>query len=41
VASPGFPAEIPVKEPGIVYVDYDGKQLAIVVEANTYILVNL
>jgi tetratricopeptide (TPR) repeat protein len=41
VASPGFPAEIPVKEPGIVYVDYDGKQLAIVVEANTYIVVNL
>jgi predicted Zn-dependent protease len=41
VASPGFPAEITVKEPGIVYVDYDGKQLAIVVEANTYIVVNL
>lgn len=41
VASPGFPAEIPVKEPGIVYVDYDGKQIAIVVEANTYIVVNL
>jgi Tfp pilus assembly protein PilF len=41
VASPGFPAEIPVKEPGIVYVDYDGKQLAIVIEANTYVVVNL
>jgi tetratricopeptide (TPR) repeat protein len=41
VASPGFPAEIPVKEPGIVYVDYDGKQIAIVVEANTYMVVNL
>jgi tetratricopeptide (TPR) repeat protein len=41
VASPGFPAEIAVKEPGIVYVDYDGKQLAIVVEANTYMVVNL
>jgi thioredoxin-like negative regulator of GroEL len=41
VASPGFPAEIQIKEPGIVYIDYDGKQLAIVVEANTYIVVNL
>ncbi len=41
VASPGFPAEIAVKEPGIVYIDYDGKQIAVVVEANTYIVVNL
>jgi thioredoxin-like negative regulator of GroEL len=41
VASPGFPAEIPIKEPGIVYIDYDGKQIAVVVEANTYIIVNL
>lgn len=41
VASPGFPAEIAIKEPGIVYIDYDGKQIAVVIEANTYVVVNL
>lgn len=41
VASPGFPAEIEIKAPGIVYLDVDGKQIAIVIEANTYVVVNL
>lgn len=41
VASPGFPAEIPVKAPGIVYLTIDGKQIAIVVEEGTQITVNL
>jgi Tfp pilus assembly protein PilF len=41
VASPGFPAEIPVKAVGLVYLDFDGKTVAVVVEEGTQITMNL
>lgn len=41
VASPGFPAEIPVKNVGLVYLDYDGKQVAVIVEEGTQITISL
>jgi thioredoxin-like negative regulator of GroEL len=41
VASPGFEAEIPVENPGLVYLEHNGKEIAIVVEANTQIKIEL
>ena len=41
VASPDSSAEIPVVHVGLIWLEYDGKRLAVVVEANTHIKIKL
>ena len=41
VAAPDNSAEIPVEHIGLVWLEYDGKRVAVVVEANTHIKIKL
>ncbi|PRP92850.1 hypothetical protein ENSA5_46820 [Enhygromyxa salina] len=41
VASSGSSAEIPVKNVGLVWLDYDGKHIAVLVEDHTHIKINI